>query len=59
MNVNISGSGGSASAVDSANEALAEEKSNQSNTSMLQSMNLIYKTNPLLGYKSTGMRKDI
>ena len=60
MNVRDSGSGSvdSGSHIESGNEALAEEKSNTSNTSMLQSMNLIYKSNPLLGYKTIGLKKD-
>ena len=56
MDVNVTDSDQDASDEDSANEAL-EEKSNQSSTSMLYSMNLLHKANPLLGnYSKVGMR---
>ena len=57
MDVNVTDSDVEASEGDSANEALEEEKSNQSSTSMLYSMNLLHKSNPLLGnYSKVGVR---
>ena len=52
MDVNVTDSDQDASSEDSANEAI-EEKSNQSSTSMLYSMNLLHKSNPLLGNYSS------